>query len=115
MSDGDDPTRQTKGVGIMTLQTLANPCIPVSTRVRKVNVTITLDPFVTKQAKEHGLNISQVCQNALETAITALNKSGICATSKSMAGPAGFEPATTDSGGCKCEAFDNLNDNRLVA
>jgi len=41
-------------------------------RGKKKNVVIYLDPEVVKEAKELGLNISKVCENALKEAIRRL-------------------------------------------
>ncbi|RJS88384.1 hypothetical protein CW705_09010 [Candidatus Bathyarchaeota archaeon] len=39
---------------------------------RKVRVSITLPPELVKKAKELGLNISKICENALEEYIKRL-------------------------------------------
>jgi len=73
VSDEDDPNRQMKGVGIMTLQTLVNTCIPVHTRVR-TNVTLTINPQLVAKAHELGLNVSRISELALSKAITSLQQ-----------------------------------------
>ena len=49
----------------MSMQTLVNPCIPVSTRVTRKNVTITIDTELVQKARELGLNISRIAENTL--------------------------------------------------
>ena len=67
---------------------------------KRKNVVITLDPEIVKKAKELGLNISKVCENALFQAVKALEnifneKGGNLGTVGSRLEPrAGFEPAT---------------------
>ena len=39
---------------------------------KKKNVVIYLDPEVVKEAKELGLNISKICENALKEAVRRL-------------------------------------------
>ena len=43
----------------------------------KKKFNVYLDDKVVKEAKELGLNISKICENALRTYIRALRKSGI--------------------------------------
>ena len=59
----------------MTTQTLENPCIPVSTRVTRKNVTITLNPELVTKAHQLGLNISKITEMALENLTTTLQGS----------------------------------------
>ncbi|MEM2876420.1 MAG: type II toxin-antitoxin system CcdA family antitoxin [Candidatus Bathyarchaeia archaeon] len=44
---------------------------------RKAKVTINLESEVVKKAKEFGLNISKICENALEEYIEKLADSNI--------------------------------------
>ena len=66
-----------------------------------MNVKICVDEDVVREAKELGLNISKVCENALREAIERLRplygkrKQEDC----EKMGPAGFEPATTSAPG----------------
>ena len=48
----------------MKMQTPANPCIPVSTRVTRKNVTITINPNLVEKAHQLGLNISKMTETA---------------------------------------------------
>ena len=59
----------------MKMQTLGNPCIPVSTRVTRKNVTITINPELVIKAHQLGLNISKITETALENLITTLQDS----------------------------------------
>ena len=67
---------------------------------KRKNVVITLDPELVEKAKELGLNISRVCENALIQAVNALesvfnDKGDSLGTVGSRLEPrAGFEPAT---------------------
>jgi hypothetical protein len=54
---------------------------------RKKNVVLYLDPEVVREAKELGLNISKVCENALKEAVRRL-KGEDCEVVR----PPGFEP-----------------------
>ena len=62
---------------------------------RKKNVVLYLDPEVVREAKELGLNLSKICENALKDPIKKL-KDKDC---NNMAGPGGFEPPTCGLGG----------------
>ena len=57
------------------MQTLVNPCPPVSTRVTRKNVTITLKPELVEKAHQLGLNISKIAETALENLVTTLQGS----------------------------------------
>ena len=69
----------------------------------KQNITLYLDREVIEKARELGLNISKVCENALIQAIKALEsifteKGGNLGTVGSgVAGPGGIEPPTYGS------------------
>jgi hypothetical protein len=82
----------------------------------KKNVMIRIDANLVQKAKELGLNISKVSENALKEMIRRIerpitpkeardcpdkpqNKNGIA--SVSMAGGVGFEPTTTSLGGLR--------------
>ena len=76
---------------------------------KKGKVTLYMDLEVVREAKEIGLNISKVAENALKEAIKRL-KGEDCKNNHSLssnrmakhtykAGPAGLEPATPGSGG----------------
>ena len=56
------------------MQTLVNPCIPVSTRVTRKNVTITIDIQLIEKARELGLNISKITENGLLNYITSIEQ-----------------------------------------
>ena len=58
---------------------------------KRVNVTIYVDKDVVREAKEVGLNISKVCENALKDAIRRL-KSENCKNTPGV----GFEPTRPD-------------------
>jgi hypothetical protein len=75
-------------------------------------VNLTIDEDVVKEAKEIGLNLSKIAENALKRAILALKNSKIYSNEQRpqnnvgnalpqnhMAGGTGFEPATTSLGG----------------
>ncbi len=75
---------------------------------RQVRVNLTIDEQVVKKAKDLGLNISKVSENALKRAINALEQSNPESGSKtkflgeasfgkegSVEPRAGFEPATS--------------------
>ena len=67
----------------------------------KGKLTLYVDLELVKEAKELGLNISKVCENALKMAIEQLkpiyskNKAKNCGE----AGPLGFEPRISGSAG----------------
>ena len=73
-------------------------------RGKKKNVVIYLDPEIVKEAKELGLNISRICENALREAIRRLKGENFRSNLVSqplgvisfdgMEPRAGFEPAT---------------------
>ena len=69
-------------------------------RRKRKNVVVTLDPEIVKKAKELGLNIFRVCENALIQTVNALEdifngKESNLGTVGSWLEPrAGFEPAT---------------------
>ena len=50
-------------------------CIGVWVMVKQVRVNLTIDEQVVKKAKDLGLNISKVSENALKRAIKALEQS----------------------------------------
>ena len=54
------------------MQTLVNPCVPVSTRVTRKNVTITINPNLVEKAHQLGLNISKITETALDNLITSI-------------------------------------------
>ena len=67
---------------------------------KKKNVMLYLDPEVVRKAKELGLNLSKVCENALKEAIRRLEGSDLQTSSFSkrncvVVDGAGFEPATS--------------------
>ena len=75
---------------------------------KQVRVNLTIDEDVVKEAKEIGLNLSKIAENALKRAILALKNSKIYLNEQRpqnndpqnhMAGGTGFEPATTSLGG----------------
>ncbi len=43
----------------------------------KVNTSIYLDAEVFRKARELGLNVSKICENALKAYIKALEKGGV--------------------------------------
>ena len=47
-------------------------CICKGKQRKRMNVVITLDPKLVEKAKELGLNIFRVCENALIQAVNAL-------------------------------------------
>ena len=69
-----DAMTQTKGVGKMTIQTLVNPCMPVSTSVTRKNVTLTINPELVEKAHQLGLNISKITETALDNIIITLER-----------------------------------------
>ena len=70
---------------------------------RKVKVTINLEPEVVKKAKDLGLNISKICENALKEYIWRLTGSNLNNTSENdlfrgvncLVDEGGFEPPTS--------------------
>jgi post-segregation antitoxin (ccd killing protein) len=75
---------------------------------KKKNVVIYLDQEIVKEAKELGLNISKICENALKEAIRQLKSENYQNNLNSQpsnvisfieTGPAGLEPATCGSAG----------------
>ena len=67
---------------------------------RKQKVTINLDPEVVRKARELGLNISKIAENALKEYIKRLESSDLQTSSFSkrncvVVDGAGFEPATS--------------------
>ena len=67
---------------------------------RKQKVTINLDPEVVRKARELGLNISKIAENALKEYIIRLESSDLQTSSFSkrncvVVDGAGFEPATS--------------------
>ena len=67
-------------------------------RGKKKNVMVYLDPKVVEEARELGLNISKVCENALKEAIRRLkgepygkNPGSNPFNNKSVVGSPGFE------------------------
>ena len=68
--------------------------------VNKKSVMVYLDPEVVKEARELGLNISRICENALREAIRRL-KGEDCQNNnhREIVGPRGFEPRTTSAPG----------------
>ena len=68
---------------------------------KKKNVVIYLNPEIVKEAKELGLNISKISENALKEAIRRLRGGNLQDNHNSgdEAGPEGFEPSTIGSEG----------------
>ena len=67
---------------------------------RKQKVTINLDPEVVRKARELGLNISKIAENALKEYIkrlegSDLQTSGFSKRNCVVVDGAGFEPATS--------------------
>ena len=67
---------------------------------RKQKVTINLDPEVVRKARELGLNISKIAENALKEYIKRLESSDLETSGFSkrncvVVDGAGFEPATS--------------------
>ena len=67
---------------------------------RKQKVTINLDPEVVRKARELGLNISKIAENALKEYIKRLEDSDLQTSGFSkrnciVVDGAGFEPATS--------------------
>ena len=60
--------------------------------MRKI-ISIRIDPNVWKAAREKGLNISQICEQALKFAV--LQKGGGGTVGSPLEPRAGFEPATS--------------------
>ena len=73
--------------------------------VNKQNVTIRINKEILQQAKDLGLNISKVTENALLQSIKALKPLFLneCSFAKenSMEPRAGFDPATNSLQGCR--------------
>jgi hypothetical protein len=69
--------------------------------VNKKSVVVYLDPKVVAEARELGLNISKICENALKEAIKRLkdqdSKNDL--NFNCVAGPLGFEPRISGSAG----------------
>ena len=67
--------------------------------VNKKSVMVYLDPEVVKEARELGLNISRICENALKEAIRRLKgeNSQNNFNHQEMVGPRGFEPRTASA------------------
>ncbi len=68
------------------MQRLVHPCIPVSTRVRRKDVTITLSPELVLKSKALGLNISKIAESALSRAVSKLEQP----LSPKLSGPGGI-------------------------
>ncbi len=78
---------------------------------RKKNVMVYLDPKIVEEARELGLNISKVCENALKEAIRRLKgeysqnnlnpqlSNSYKSVEQKGVDPAGFEPAILGSEG----------------
>jgi hypothetical protein len=69
--------------------------------VRKKSVMVYLDPEIVKEAREIGLNLSRVCENALREAVEQLRPIYLKKRSRECegAGPRGLEPPTYGSEG----------------
>ena len=81
----------------------------------KTKLTLSIESEIVEKAKKIGLNISQACENALRLYITAMENANQQITSNpsaltkregmetygfhKMAGPRGFEPRFSGSGG----------------
>jgi post-segregation antitoxin (ccd killing protein) len=61
--------------------------------VNKKSVMVYLDPEVVKEARELGLNISRICENALREAIRRL-KGENCGINEKIVLRPGFEPGS---------------------
>ena len=59
---------------------------------RKASVVITLDPASVRKARDLGLNISKICQNALDEAIRRMESPESAAKPNSAAGTGKNEP-----------------------
>ena len=72
---------------------------------RRIVTSIRIDEDVLREAKEIGLNISKISENALKEAIRRLkapsdrNDCGLLCFNGCLAGPVGFEPTTSGSAG----------------
>ena len=69
---------------------------------RRIVTSIRIDEDVLREAKEIGLNISKISENALKEAIRRLRSPSCgngCVFGCCLAGPVGFEPTTSGSAG----------------
>ena len=68
---------------------------------KKITIGIYVDEEVVRKAKEIGLNISKISENALKEVIEKILSSNL----RKVAGPLGFEPRISGSAGQRPNPF----------